>query len=95
MSVETSYTHARANLAKLMDRVTQDRETIIITRRGGERVAMIAADELESLLETAYLLRSPKNAQRLMAALESAREGEGKRMSPEEIRGAFGLDPDS
>ena len=95
MSIETSYTNARANLAKLMDRVTQDRETVIITRRGGERVAMIAADELESLVETDYLLRSPKNAERLLAAVESAREGKGMRMSPEEIRGAFGLGPDT
>ncbi len=91
MSIEASYTEARANLAKLLDRVTEDRETVIITRRSGERVAMIAADELESLLESDYLLRSPKNAERLMAALDSARAGKGTPMTTDQIREAFGL----
>ena len=92
MSIETSYTEARANLAHLLDRVVEDRETVIITRRNGERVAMIAADELESLQETDYLLRSPKNAERLMGALDSVREGKGTRMTLDEIQQEFGLD---
>ena len=69
VAIETSYTDARANLARLLDRVTQDREIVVINRRGQEDVAMIAASELSSLVETAYLLRSPKNAQRLLEAM--------------------------
>ena len=92
MAIETSYSEARANLAKLMDRVTQDRETVIISRRGGEKVAMIAADELASLLETDYLLQSPRNAERLLAALNRARAGEGVEMTVDELAQKFGLD---
>ncbi|MBM2811219.1 MAG: prevent-host-death family protein [Chloroflexi bacterium] len=94
MAIETSYTEARANLARLMTRVTSDRETVIITRRGGERVAMIAADELESLIETDYLLRSPANAGRLLAALDTAQTRKGKRMTVGELRRKFGLEVD-
>jgi antitoxin YefM len=49
MAIETTYTHARANLAKLMDQVTEDRETVVIHRKGSEDVALIAASELEAL----------------------------------------------
>ena len=73
----TTSTEARANLAALLDRVTQDREPVIITRRNGEAAALIAVDDLESLLETVYLLRSPANAERLLAALARARAGQG------------------
>ena len=69
MTIQTTYTQARAGLAKLLDRVTHDREVVMIQRRGEEEVAMIAASELASLTETAYLLRSPANAERLLAAL--------------------------
>ena len=89
--VSTSYTEARAHLATLLDRVTNDRETVIITRRGSADVAMIAADELESLQETIHLLRSPRNAARLLAALDRAERGEGIRMTPEELRASLGL----
>src|SRR5262245_48374567 len=74
MPVQTTYTEARANLARLCDRVAADRETVIITRRGAADVALIAADELASLQETAHLLRSPKNAARLLRALNRALE---------------------
>ncbi len=76
MSVETSYSEARAHLASLLDRAVDDRETIIITRRNGARVALIAADELESFEETAYLLRSPENARRLLDALRESLDDE-------------------
>lgn len=66
----TSYTKARKNLASLLDKVVNDREIIIIERRNKPNVAIIAADELASLKETAYLLRSPKNAASLLEALE-------------------------
>ena len=92
MSVETTYTQARARLASLMDRVTRDRETVIIRRRNAEPVALIAADELESLSETAHLLRSPKNAERLLTALAQARRGEGEPSTVEELRRDVGLD---
>ncbi|MBC8160355.1 MAG: type II toxin-antitoxin system Phd/YefM family antitoxin, partial [Roseiflexaceae bacterium] len=59
MTIQTTYTQARANFAELLDSVTDDREIIIIQRRGAADVALIAADELQSLLETAHLLRSP------------------------------------
>ncbi len=72
MTIQTTYTQARGTLAKLMDQVTHDREVVVIQRRGEEDVAMIAASELEALLETAYLLRSPANAERLLSALGRA-----------------------
>ena len=92
VAIETSYTEARANFAQLLDRVTQDGEIVVISRRGQENVAMIAASELSSLLETAYLLRSPKNAQHLLEALRQSLAGEGRPMTVEELRREFGLD---
>ena len=92
MAIETSYTDARANLAHLLDRVTQDREIVVINRRGHEDVVMVAASELSSLIETAYLLRSPKNAQRLLEALHRSLASEVRPSSVEELRREFGLD---
>ncbi|UZR28102.1 type II toxin-antitoxin system Phd/YefM family antitoxin [Methylococcus mesophilus] len=76
MTLEITYSRAREQLESLMDRTVDDCEVIIIRRRSGGAVAMIAADELESLMETAHLLRSPRNAERLLAALARARAGE-------------------
>jgi len=73
LTIETTYSQAREQLKTLMDRAVDDREVIVVRRRGGGDVAMIAADELESLFETAHLLRSPRNAERLLAALSRAR----------------------
>lgn len=73
MAIETTYSQAREQLKSLMDRAVEDREVIVVRRRAGGDVAMIAADELEGLLETAHLLRSAKNAERLLAALGRAR----------------------
>lgn len=92
MTVEFSYTNAREKLATLLDRVTKDREVVIIQRRGGEDVAMIAADELASLTETAYLLRSPQNAERVLSALARALKEEGPSYSIEELRREVGYD---
>jgi antitoxin YefM len=92
--IGTSYTHARAHLAKLLDEVAENRETVVIRRRKGEAVAMIAASELSSLVETAYLLRSPRNAERLLAALERAKAGEGKTMTVEQLRREMALEPE-
>jgi antitoxin YefM len=91
MSIQTTYTRARAHLAELLDEVVDNRETVVIRRRGREDVAMIAAAELSSILETAYLLRSPRNAERLLRSLESARRGQGKKVSIEHLRREFGL----
>jgi antitoxin YefM len=78
-----TYTTARANLAKTMDRVCQDHEPVIITRSGETSVVMLSLDDFHSLEETAYLFRSPKNAQRLLEAiLELEREGERNENSP-------------
>jgi antitoxin YefM len=57
-----------------MDRAVEDREVVLARRRGGGDVALIAADELNGLIETAHLLRSPHDAQRLLTALARARE---------------------
>lgn len=75
--IQTTYSEARARLAALIDRVTQDREKVIIKRRGRPDVALIAADELAGLEETAYLLRSPENARRLFEGIGRAQRGEG------------------
>ncbi len=65
MSISLTYTQARANLAKLLDEVSFNKEVVIINRKNAENVALVSESELSSILETARLLRSPKNAQRL------------------------------
>ena len=92
MAIQTTYTNARARLASLIDEVIKNREVVIIQRRGSEDVAMIAADELSGILETAHLLRSPANADRLSTALERARKQEGSPQSIDELRSEVGLD---
>lgn len=92
MSIQTNYTKARANFASLWDEAVRNREVIIIERRGTESVALISAAELEGLLETAYLLRSPKNAERLLKALTRARRKEGTPKTIEEIKKETGFE---
>jgi antitoxin YefM len=72
LSTSTTYTNARAQLKKLCDQVISTREPVIIHRRNAEDVVLISADELESLLETAHLIRSTANAKRLLTALNRA-----------------------
>src|SRR5437588_8493216 len=91
MPKETTYTHARENLASLWDEVTTNHETVIIHRRGAKDIALIDADELRGLMETAYLLRSPKNAERLLTALGRALNNEGVPVSVEQLRQQMGL----
>lgn len=91
MAKETTYTSARANLASLCDEVAKSREAVIIHRRGARDVALVAADELESLMETAHLLRSPKNARRLLSALQRARTRKLKPRPVSALRRDFGL----
>jgi antitoxin YefM len=73
-----SYTAARANLAQTMTRVCADHEPMIITRNGQPSVVMLSLEDFNALEETAYLLRSPSNAKRLMAAIENLEHGRGK-----------------
>ncbi len=76
MPIETTYSQAQTDFDALCDYVTKNREVVIIHRQGADTVAMIAADELSSLLETVHLLRSPKNAKRLFRALNRASQDE-------------------
>lgn len=92
MAIQTTYTHARARLASLLDEVAKNREVVIIQRRGSEDVAMIAADELVGILETAHLLRSPANAERLFSALERVRKGTGTAQTIDDLRDEVGLE---
>jgi antitoxin YefM len=91
MTVQTTYSQARANFAKLWDKVTQDREIVVVERRGADSIAMVAADELNALLETAHLLRAPKNAERLLTALNRALREEGQAQSLDSLRAEVGL----
>lgn len=92
MAIQTTYTQARASLATLLDQVTKNREVVIIQRRGGEDVAMITADELAGVLETAHLLRSPVNAKRLLSALDRVRKGSGTPQTIDELRKEVGFE---
>ena len=87
----TSYTGARRNLAALMDQVTDTHEPVVIRRRGKEPVALIAAEDLSAWMETSYLLRSPKNAERLRDAMARADAGEGEAVDVDELRRRLGL----
>ena len=91
MTIETTYSQAREQLKTLMDRAVDDREVILVRRRSGEAVAMIAADELKGLLETAHLLRSAKNAERLLTALSRARHSKLKPSTLAKIKKEAGL----
>jgi len=91
MPTETTYTNARANFAALCDDVASTRGVIVIRRRGADDVALISAAELRSIQETAHLLRSPVNAQRLISALLRARNKKGKAQSVAQLRSRLGL----
>jgi len=92
MSTITTYTKARATFAKLCDEVASTREPVIIHRRGADDVALVSADELASLAETAHLLRSPRNAKRLLSALARAQKQELEPSSVEDLREEFKLE---
>ncbi|GAA4390600.1 MULTISPECIES: type II toxin-antitoxin system Phd/YefM family antitoxin [Brevibacterium] len=73
-----SYTDSRANYAKVLDDVTNDREAVVITRAGHEPVVIVSLADYESLRETAYLMRSPANARRLLDAMERLEADRGQ-----------------
>lgn len=89
--IKRSYDQAKTEFADLMQHVSQKRETVIISQHGQESVAWIAADELRSLQETAYLLSSPKNAQRLLTALQRALANQGEALNDDELAMRVGL----
>lgn len=92
MPIDVTYTQARANLASLLDQATDDREIVIIQRRDKAPAALISADELTSLMETAYLLRSPANARRLLSALNRALAGDEAPLPLDALKEHVGLD---
>lgn len=74
-----SYTAARENLAATMDQVCDDHEPVVITRQKQRSVVIMSLDDYKALEETAYLLKSPANARRLLAATKQLASGQGKR----------------
>jgi antitoxin YefM len=92
MPLETTYTSLRARLASVLNQVADNQEVVIVRRRGGQDVALIPAEELASLTETAQLLRSPKNTRRLLKALRRAARGKGKPETVSELRQEVGLE---
>ncbi|MBI2340688.1 MAG: type II toxin-antitoxin system prevent-host-death family antitoxin [Deltaproteobacteria bacterium] len=74
-----SYSHARAKLAKTMERVCRNRTPVVITRQRGEATVLLSLEDYEALEETSCLLRSPKNARRLLESIAQLEAGRGKR----------------
>ncbi|MET8883068.1 type II toxin-antitoxin system Phd/YefM family antitoxin [Streptomyces rubiginosohelvolus] len=72
-----TYTESRAKYAETLSAVVNDREEVVVTRAGHEPVVIVALDEYESLKETAYQLRSPENARRLLASIDRLESGGG------------------
>ncbi len=91
MPVETTYTSLRERLASVLKQVAEDREVVIVRRKSAQDVALVPAAELAGLMETAHLLRSPKNARRLLAALRRAKQRTTKPDSVEKLRQEMGL----
>ncbi len=72
-----TYTAARQNLAKTMERVCEDRAPVIVTRKASNSVVIMSLEDYEALEETAYLLRSPKNTRRLVESIVQLENGKG------------------
>lgn len=83
-----TYTAARENLASTMDRVCADHDPVIITRNRDQAVVMVSLDDYESLQETTYLLRSPANAKRLLASIDSLNKGKNLKKSVRDLADA-------
>ncbi len=90
---ETTYSSLRANLSSVLDQVVDDQEVVVVRRKGGRDVALIPADQLAGLMETAHLLRSPKNAKRLLTALRRAEAGSVKPQTVAQLRRELALEP--
>lgn len=72
-----TYSESRAKYAETLNAVVDDREEVVITRAGHDPVVIVSLDDYESLKETAYLLRSPENARRLLASIDRLEAGGG------------------
>jgi antitoxin YefM len=83
-----TYTAARENLASTMDRVCTDHDPVIITRNRDQAVVMLSLEDYESLQETAYLLRSPANARRLLSSIDSLNKGKTIKKSVKDLAAA-------
>ena len=92
MRLKVSYSHAREHLAEIWNSVEDTRDVVVIERRGHDDMALIPADELSNLRETAYLLRSPANATRLLSALARGRKGKTKSADLATLRAELGLE---
>jgi antitoxin YefM len=89
MSADTTYTHLRQNLASVLDQVIDWQEIVIVRRKGMRDVALLPASELAGLIETAHLLRSPRNTRRLLTALHRAERGKAKPATVGQLRREF------
>jgi len=74
-----SYSEARAQLAKTMDKVCDDHAPVVITRKSARSVVLMSLEDYQALAETAYLLRSPKNARRLLESVAELESGGGEK----------------
>jgi len=92
MPIVITFAEAQEHLASFLDKAIEDKEVIIVRRDNAGDAAIIAADELRSLMETVHLLSSPRNAQRLLSALDRALKGEGQQMSLVQLKQAVGFD---
>ena len=92
MENQITLSEASMKLTQLCEQVVSDRDVVIIKRPDGENVALIAADDLDSLMETLHLLRSPANAVRLLTELQQAKTRTLKSQSINELRQELGLD---
>ena len=92
LNQETTYSQARANLASILDQVCDERQIVVIKRRNQKNVALIAEDELSSLLESVYLLRSPENAKRLFRSLQWAESKERTPQSLDDLKKELGIE---
>lgn len=92
MPIEVTFAEVQEHLAAFLDKAVEDKEVIIVRRDNAGDAAIIAASELWSLMETVHLFSSPRNAQRLLSALDRALKGEGQQISLEQLRQEVGLD---
>jgi antitoxin YefM len=86
-----TYSTARDHLAEVWDKTVSTREPVVVSRRGTESIVMLPLEEWEGLQETAHLLRSPANAERLLAALKRLDQGEGELLSVDALAMRSGL----
>ena len=91
MANDISYSQARSSLASIWDEIIENREEVVLHRRGKEDISLIPTAELRSLRETLHLLRSPRNAARLLAAIDRSEQGVVEPKSIEQLSAEVGL----